>query len=237
MLLDPFGNAIGLSQQRARPVAPATLPAMSSLTERLHSPAAERNRGPILAALQALLPAEGLALEIASGSGQHAAHFAAGLPGWTWQPSDADAPALASIAAWCQGLERVRPPLQLDILRTPWAGVPGSVDLVFCANLLHIAPWASCAALMQGAARHLAASGQLLVYGPFLLDEQPTAASNRAFDADLRSRNPAWGLRHLSDVAEQAQAAGLVLQQRLALPANNLLLQWVRAAPAKTAVA
>ena len=112
----------------------------------LHSPAAERNRGPILAELQRLLPAQGLALEIASGTGQHAAHFAAALPQWRWLPSDVDPQALASISARCQGLANVLPPLLLDILRTPWAGVPAPLDLVFSANLLHIAPWAACAA-------------------------------------------------------------------------------------------
>jgi len=103
---------------------------------------------------------------------------------------------------------------------------------VFCANLLHIAPWACCAALLRGAARHLAPDGLLLTYGPYLEDGVPTAASNLAFDADLRARNPAWGLRRLADVAQQAANAGLVLRERVALPANNLLLAWGRSRPA-----
>jgi len=201
-------------------------------TARRHSPAAERNRAPILAELQRLLPAQGLLLEIASGSGQHAAYCSAGLPGWQWLPSEADAEALPSIQAWCAGLDRVRPPIVLDVLQPDWPGVPARLDAVFCANLLHIAPWACCAALLRGAARHLAPDGLLLTYGPYLEDGVPTAASNLAFDADLRARNPAWGLRRLADVAQQAANAGLVLRERVALPANNLLLAWGRSRPA-----
>jgi SAM-dependent methyltransferase len=191
---------------------------------RWHSPAAERNRAPILAQLQRLLPLQGLALEIASGTGQHAAHFAAGLPAWTWQPSDLDPGALASVDAWCAGLANVLPALRLDVLNKPWAGVPARVDAIFSANMLHIAPWASCAALMQGAARHLVPQGPLITYGPYLVDGEPTAPSNLAFDLDLRQRNPAWGLRRLSDVDAQAATAGLQLRERIVMPANNLLL-------------
>lgn len=191
---------------------------------RQHSPAAERNRGPLLAALKRLLPERGIALEIASGTGQHAAHFAAALPGWDWQPTDADPQALASIGASCEGLSNVRPPLQLDVLREPWLGVPGEVDLIFCANLLHISPWPTCAALMCGAARHLAPGGLLLIYGPFVVEGVPTAPSNVAFDADLRRRNAAWGLRRLDDVIRQADAVGIALSDRVAMPVNNALL-------------
>jgi hypothetical protein len=193
-----------------------------------HSPAAERNREPLLAALRGRLPAQGLALEIASGTGQHAAHFAAGLPGWTWQPSDPAPAALASIAAWCRGLPNVLPPLALDVLAERWDGVPDAVDLVFCANLLHIAPWAACGALMRGAGRHLGAAGQLMTYGPYLVDGTPTAPGNLAFDADLRARDPAWGLRRLADVAAEARGAGLRLAETAPMPANNLLLVWAR---------
>ena len=197
---------------------------------RSHSPAAERNRAPILAELQRLLPAQGLALEIASGTGQHAAYFAAGLPGWRWLPTDGDARALASIAAWCAGLANVLPAELLDVGAATWQAAPAQADAIYCANLLHIAPWAACAALMQGAARHLAPRGLLLLYGPYLVDGEPTAPGNTAFDADLRGRNPAWGLRRLSDVLQQAQAAGLHLRERVAMPANNLLLVLERAA-------
>ena len=198
---------------------------------RLHSAAAERNQGPIVTELKRLLPAAGLLLEIASGTGQHAAHSAAAMAAWRWQPSDADRAALASIKAWCQGLPNVLPPLLLDVLdvRAPgWPGVPKQVDAIFCANMIHIAPWPVCVALMQGAARHLAEQGLLLLYGPFI-EGEATAASNQAFDADLRSRHAAWGLRRLADVMQEAQAAGLRLQERVAMPANNLLLVFVRA--------
>ncbi len=198
---------------------------------RRHSPAAERNAAPILAELQRLLPPRGLLLELASGTGQHAAHCSAGLPGWQWQPSEADADALPSIRAWCRGLPRVLPPLPLDVLQPQWPGVPAQVDAIYCANLIHIAPWACCTALMQGAARHLSPQGLLLTYGPYLEDAVPTAPGNRAFDADLRARNPAWGLRRREDVQAEAARAGLLLRERVAMPANNLLLVWARAVP------
>ena len=203
---------------------------------RQHSPAAARNRGPILEQLRRLLPAHGRALEIASGTGEHAAHVAAALPGWIWQPSDPDPQALGSIRAWCSGLPNVREPLALDVLRTPWHGAPEAVDAIFCANMLHIAPWPTCAALMQGAARHLDAAGLLILYGPYVIEGEPTAPGNLAFDADLRARNPAWGLRRLGDVLGEAAHAGLALRERIAMPANNLLLVLGRkaAAPAKT---
>jgi len=191
---------------------------------RWHSPAAERNRGPILAELQRLLPAQGRVLEIASGSGQHAAHFAAGLPGWTWWPSDGDAGSLASIDAWCEGLANVRPAALLDVTAEDWPAAPPQVDAVVCANLLHIAPWAACAGLMRGGARHLAPQGLLLLYGPYIIDGEATAPSNLAFDDDLRARNPAWGLRTLAAVLAEAAAAGLVLRERVSMPANNQLL-------------
>ena len=198
-----------------------------------HSPAAERNRGPILAQLQRLLPATGTALEIAAGSGQHAAHFGAALPGWQWWPSEGDSASLASIASWCDGITNVQPPLQLDLLSTSpsgWSGLPAALDAVYCANLLHIAPWATCAALMQGAAAHLAPGGLLIVYGPFIVDGEALAEGNRAFDIDLRQRDPQWGLRRLADVQATAAAAGLQFAERVALPANNLLLVFAQPA-------
>ncbi|MEO8060788.1 MAG: DUF938 domain-containing protein [Burkholderiales bacterium] len=199
---------------------------------RQHSPAAERNRGPILAELQRLLPAHGVALEIASGTGQHAAYFAAGLPGWQWQTSDPEPRALLSIAAWCAGSANVMAPIALDVMSPEWPGAVQPADAVFCANMLHIAPWATCAALMQGAARHLAPKGLLLLYGPYLVDGEPVAPGNTAFDADLRARNPAWGLRRLADVLALAEAAGLRMRERVQMPANNLLLVLERTTPA-----
>ncbi len=196
---------------------------------RRHSPAAERNGPPILAELQRLLPARGLLLEIASGTGQHAARCSAGLPGWRWLPSDFEADALPSIRAWCEGLANVLPPLTLDVLQPTWAGVPDAVDAMFCANMIHIAPWACCAGLMQGAARYLSPAGLLVTYGPYLEDGVATSPGNLAFDADLRARHPAWGLRRREDVEAVAAQAGLVLHERVAMPANNLLLAWGRA--------
>lgn len=195
---------------------------------RRHSPAAERNREPIATQLQRLLPPRGLLLEVASGTGQHAAFCSAALPGWAWQPTDFEAASLPSINAWCAGLPQVRAALQLDVLQPNWAGVPTPVDAVFCANMIHIAPWACCAGLMNGAARHLGPAGLLVTYGPYLEGDVPTAPGNLAFDADLRNRNPAWGLRRREDVEAVAAQAGLRLLERVPMPANNLLLAWGR---------
>ena len=196
-----------------------------------HSGAAERNRGPILEVLRRVLPDAASVLEIASGTGQHAADFAAAQPGWQWQPTDAEPGALVSIDAWCAGLANVRPARVLDVLHAPaWAALPGPFDAVYGANLLHIAPWPTCAALMHGAAGRLAPHGQLLLYGPYVVEGIATAPGNVAFDADLRTRNPAWGIRRLADVAAQAQSAGLQLRERVAMPANNLLLVFARGA-------
>ena len=197
---------------------------------RQHSPSAERNSGPILAELMRVLPPQGLALEIASGGGQHAAHFATALTGWTWQPSDAGASLLPSIAAWCDALANVRPALHLDLLQPLPAELPTLVDAVYCGNMLHISPWATCTALMALAARLLTPEGLLLLYGPYLVDGKPTAPSNLQFDAHLRARDPSWGLRRLQAVCEQAQLAGLTLEERVSMPANNLFLVFRRRA-------
>ena len=195
------------------------------------STAAERNKHPILDVLRQALPAQGHALEIASGTGQHVAWFATHLLQWTWQPSDADARALNSIAARTtgQGLANVHPPVQLDVMAPMWLPQPTLFDLVYCANMLHISPWPTCAALMQGSARHLAAEGVLVTYGPYLEANVPTAEGNLAFDQSLRARNPAWGIRRREDVEQVAADAGLRLAARHAMPANNLLLVWARA--------
>ncbi|MFN3436225.1 MAG: DUF938 domain-containing protein [Acidovorax sp.] len=197
-----------------------------------HSPAAERNQAPILAQLLALLAPAGAALEVASGTGQHAAHFAAALPGWTWQPTDQQATHFGSINGWATqaGARNVRPPLRLDVLQSPWPSEPpafgATFDLIYCANMLHIAPWACCTGLMQGAARHLAPCGHLVTYGPYLEDGVPTAPGNLSFDASLRAQDASWGIRRIEDVAAVAAEAGLQLAARHALPANNLLLVW-----------
>jgi hypothetical protein len=189
----------------------------------------ERNKQPILEALRPLLPAQGRALEIASGTGQHVAWFATHLPHWRWQPTDLTDELFASIAARCAALPNVQAPQRLDVCATPWLDAGARYELVYCANMLHIAPWACCAGLMQGSARHLAPGGRLVTYGPYLEDEVPTAESNLAFDAGLRARHPAWGLRRREDVEQEARRAGLRLATRQALPANNLLLIWERA--------
>jgi Protein of unknown function (DUF938) len=200
------------------------------------SPAADRNKQPILERLIAALPRHGNALEIASGTGQHACWFAAAMPGWVWQPSEGDPTALATIdlAVSRTRLPNVRPALPLNVTDAEWLATshPFEVafDAIYCANLIHIAPWAACAGLMQGAARHLVTGGVLLTYGPYLEDDVPTSSGNIAFDADLRARDAGWGIRNLADVAAEAERAGLQLRTRHAMPANNLLLEWVRVA-------
>lgn len=203
-----------------------------------HSPAAERNRAPILAQLRALVGPRGWALEIASGTGQHAAHFAAALPRWRWQPTDQQATHFASIMGWAaqSGARNVLPPLRLDVLHSAWPSdgraFGAEFNLIYCANMLHIAPWACCTGLMQGAARHLAPGGKLVTYGPYLEDGVPTAPGNIAFDASLRAQDANWGIRRIEDVSAVAASAGLQLAARHAMPANNLLLVWARPTPA-----
>ena len=191
------------------------------------SPAAERNSQPILDLLCRILGERGAALEIASGTGQHAAWFAAALGQWIWQPSDADAgmlPALAERVAQA-GLANLRPPLLLDVMSPRWLTQDAGqrFDAIYCANMLHIAPAAACPALMEGAARHLVGGGLLITYGPYFEDGIP-APSNLAFDESLRARDPAWGIRRLEDVVAAARRAGLALRERHEMPANNLLL-------------
>lgn len=199
-----------------------------------YSPAADRNKQPILDALTRVLGEHGTALEIASGTGQHAAWFAASMPRWTWQPTDADPRTLPALASRVEeaALPNLRQPLLLDVMSPRWPsqdsafaeGEEEKFDAIYCANMLHIAPWAACAALMQGTARHLRSGGLLITYGPYVEDGVPTAPGNTAFDQDLRARNPAWGIRRLEDVAAEARRAGLALRERRAMPANNLLL-------------
>jgi hypothetical protein len=194
-----------------------------------HSPAADRNKDPILAQLRTVLGECGTMLEIASGTGQHAVWFAAGFPGWTWQPTDTDAGMLPVIAqrAADAGLSNVLPPQALDVTGA-WPAFARKFDAIFCANMLHIAPWEACVGLMAGAARHLVPGGLLITYGPYFERGVEPAPSNLAFDADLRLRDPAWGIRQLDAVAAEAQRHGLALAQRHAMPANNLLLVFER---------
>ena len=189
---------------------------------------AERNRQAILEVLVRLLPADAAILEIASGTGQHAEHAAGAHPGWRWQPTDLDAAMLAVIDARCDGLANTAPARRLDVLEADWPVEPGSVDAVFCANMLHIAPWPCCAGLMAGTSRSLATSGRLVLYGPFLVDGEPTAPGNLAFDADLRRRDPRWGIRRLADVEATAREHGFALVECAAMPANNRMLVFDR---------
>ena len=197
------------------------------------SPAAERNKQPILDVLRQVLPGQGCALEVASGTGQHTEWFAAGLPQWSWQPTEANASALPGIAARMAqaGLSNVWAPHLLDVMAPQWPTPCATrFDAVYCANMLHISPWATCAALMQGSARHLTPLGLLVLYGPFLEDDVPTSPGNLAFDESLRSQNAAWGLRQKADVEHEAQRAGFTLRERHATPANNLILVFARSA-------
>jgi ubiquinone/menaquinone biosynthesis C-methylase UbiE len=191
-----------------------------------HSPAADRNKEPILDQLRAVLGERGTALEIASGTGQHAVWFAQSLAGWVWQPTDSDPGMLPVIAERVaqSGLANVLPPRQLDVMALQWPPFTQRFDAIFCANMLHIAPWDACPALMAGGARHLAPGGMLITYGPYFEKGVPPAPSNVAFDQSLRARDPSWGIRELEDVVAEARRSGLVLAQRHAMPANNLLL-------------
>lgn len=193
---------------------------------RLDYPATQRNREPIAAALSDKLPASGLFLEIASGSGQHVVYLAERFPGLTYQPSDPDERACTSIAAWIahSGHPHIRPPLAIDAATGQFPLDADSVDVVFNANMVHIAPWSACVGLMRGAGRCLKPHGQLIMYGPYRLAGQHTAPSNEAFDADLKARNPEWGVRDLADVQQVAAAEGLNFVQQVPMPANNLLV-------------
>ncbi|MCI0510794.1 uncharacterized protein DUF938 [Chromohalobacter marismortui] len=200
---------------------------------RLSTPAAKRNREPILALLREVLPATGRVLEIASGSGEHAVYFAQHLPALIWQPSDPSAQARRSIDAWRRhaALTNIASPLALDVTQ-PWPDEAGEPSAMLCINMLHISPWAATRALLREAGRRLPVGGVLVVYGPFMRDGEHTAASNAAFDADLRQRDPAWGIRELDDVDAEARQHELVLQRVEALPANNLGVVFRRAANA-----
>ncbi|WP_016854750.1 DUF938 domain-containing protein [Halomonas smyrnensis] len=190
---------------------------------RLYSPAAARNRQPILEVLAEALPGPARVLELASGSGEHACHFAAARPDWDWQPSDPTPEARASIAAWREAvaLPNLRAPLALDAT-ADWP--EGRFEAIVAINLIHISPWAVTEALMARAGERLEAGGMLLLYGPYLRADHPTASSNLAFDADLRERDPRWGIRDLADVSAEAERHALGLERLVEMPANNLCL-------------
>jgi hypothetical protein len=188
-----------------------------------HAPATERNRDVIAETLARVLPAEGLVLEVASGTGEHAVHFAKRFPGLIWQPSDPDPIAIASINAWRADtkLANVRPAMQLDA-SADWP--ISHADAVICINMTHISPWAATLGLLRNAARLMPPSAVLFMYGPYNQHGVPLADSNAAFDMSLRQQNPEWGLRYVDDIVEEADKIGLRLDQVIAMPANNLSL-------------
>ena len=191
---------------------------------RRSAPAALRNREPIAQVLADWLPPSGLVLEVASGTGEHAAYFAERFAGLEWQPSDIHPDALASIAAWraAANLPNFKPPLIIDASAADWP--IDHADAVLSINMVHISPWAAALGLLTGAARILPPGGPLILYGPWLKDDIETAPSNLDFDADLKRRNSEWGLRRVEDVAAAAAERGLKLQECRTMPANNLML-------------
>jgi SAM-dependent methyltransferase len=189
---------------------------------RLHHLHVARNREPILAVLKRLLPARALVLEIASGSGEHAAFFAKALPSVSWLPSDIDAKALASIAAFRgeAGVPNLLAPVRLDVTSESWP--VKRVNAVVCNNMVHISPWAASQGLMAGAARALRPGGVLYLYGPYKIDGRHTAPSNAEFDAYLRQQNAEWGIRDLGEMRELGARHKLTLTETVPMPANNL---------------
>ena len=195
------------------------------------APATARNRDPILAVLRRVLPPAGTVLEIASGSGEHAVYFAAGLPHLAWQPTDRDPAALVSIEAYREAApaSNLLPPLALDVCEQPWP--VSRIEAVVCINMVHISPWAAAQGLMAGAAELLAPGAILYLYGPFMEDGRHTAPSNAAFDASLKAQNSDWGVRDLGDVRNLADEHGFEFVERVAMPANNLSVVFRRRAP------
>ena len=191
---------------------------------RRSAPAAQRNREPIAEVLAEWLPASGTVLEVASGTGEHALWFAKRFPTLSWQPSDTHSDALASITAWTEksGLSNVRQPVTIDASAEEWP--VEHADAVLNINMAHISPWNASLGLIAGAARLLPQGGPLILYGPWLKDEIKTAESNLAFDANLKSRDPAWGLRRVEDFTDAAEGWGLNLADWRQMPANNLML-------------
>jgi SAM-dependent methyltransferase len=189
---------------------------------RMFHPHVERNREPILAVLKRLLPARALVLEMASGSGEHAAFFAKALSGASWLPSDIDPKALASIAAFRAeaAVPNLLAPVRLDATAQTWP--VKRANAIVCCNMIHIAPWTACQGLIAGAGRVLLPGGFLFLYGPLKIDGHHTARSNQEFDTWLRGQNPEWGIRDIGDVRTLAAEHGLTLGETVPMPANNL---------------
>ncbi|MBC9205989.1 DUF938 domain-containing protein [Roseomonas aerophila] len=193
---------------------------------RRSAPAAARNRDPILQALKPHLPPSGLVLEVASGTGEHILHLAQALPGLRWQPTEPQPEGRASIDAWAAGLPNVLPALPLDAAGDDWPVL--RADVVLCINMIHIAPWAAAEGLFAGAARLLGPGGLLALYGPYHRKGQKLEPGNAAFDAELRQRDPAWGLREVGEVAALAGRCGFGAPEVVEMPANNLMLLFRR---------
>jgi SAM-dependent methyltransferase len=196
---------------------------------RRFAPATLRNREPILDVLRQILPASGLVLELASGSGEHGVYFAHHLPDLDWQPSDPSLAARQSIAAWAQaeGLTNLRDPLDLDAAQAAWP--IDRADAIACINMVHISPWEATLGLMRGAGRVLPVGGVLYLYGPYRRGARPLEPGNAAFDQDLRARDARWGLREVEDVVACAHAHGLAFERAIEMPANNLSLIFSKA--------
>jgi hypothetical protein len=194
---------------------------------KLSHPSVGRNRDPIAAVLADWLPVSGLVLEVASGSGEHAAFFAERFPGFDWQPSDPNPDALSSIEAWRadSGLANLKEPVILDATSATWP--IERADALLNINMVHISPWEAALGLLDGAARVLASGAPLILYGPWIQKGFQTTASNLAFDADLKRRNSAWGLRIVEDFAREAEKRGLYIDDRREMPANNLMLRFI----------
>ena len=194
---------------------------------RLHAAAVQRNREPIFNVLEQFLPETGLVLEVASGTGEHGAYFAPRFPHLTWQPSDANRDMHKSITAWAQAVgSNMALPLVLDAQAETWPLT--SADAVVCINMIHISPWESCLGLMAGVGRILGEGGVLYLYGPYKIKNKHIAESNAAFDSNLQSRDPAWGVRDLDDVIDAAAAQGLQFRQAVTMPANNLSVVFIK---------
>jgi hypothetical protein len=198
----------------------------------LVAPSPQRNRGPIVEVLRGVLPASGVVLEVASGTGQHIVHFARELPALRWIPSDPDEASRGSIVAWASAEARgnIDAPLALDVLGAGWPPAM-SVDAIVCINMIHIAPWPATRALFAGAARMVSGSGPVYLYGPFRVGGLHTAPSNEDFDRWLQARDPRSGVRDLEQVQAQASAEGFELSETIAMPANNLSVVFRRTRP------
>ena len=202
--------------------------------ERMFSPSVARNSVPILAVLKRILPAHGVVLEIGCGTGEHAACFAAAMPNLTWLPSDPDAASRASTASWVKfnGLVNVLAPLDIDVCSAQW-GVEklAPFDTVVSINMIPIAPWSATLGLISGASRLLRSGGRLFLYGPFMHNGAHSAPSNAAFDRSLKDRNPSWGVRDIAALENVAAASGLVLDEKIEMPANNMSLVFSSGGP------